>query len=143
MSLDVFLQVVFAAKLFATTGTLVRPVARVDQLVSGQLLVSGESFTTMVIIALKWPLASVNADVILQLAVVGKGHRANWTVEVFGPDFLLQNSLLASGHHMQLFITLVSLVIWLKMVQILLGGASQSCRRLISMQITHQMLAND
>lgn len=82
---DVFLEVVLAAEPFAAGVARVRPDACVDELVSGELLVARERLVAIRMIAPEWPLASMNSHMSPQLSVVGEGHFARGTLEVFGP----------------------------------------------------------
>lgn len=94
MGSNVLFEVIFAAEFLATIVARMGPNSGVNQLVSGELFVAGESLITGWEVALKGSLACVNSDMIFELAVVGKGSLTDGTLEVFGPMLFRRLALL-------------------------------------------------
>lgn len=87
MRASMFLQVIATSEAFATRVACVRSDAGVDAFVSGQLFVARKRFAALIDVAVERPFAGVNADVALQLPVVGESHTTVRTNEAFGPLF--------------------------------------------------------
>lgn len=64
------LQMILPAEPFAAGGAGVRPDAAMDELVPGEFFISCKGLIATRLVAGKRPLAGVNPDVVLELAVV-------------------------------------------------------------------------
>lgn len=100
---DVLLKVVLAAESLSAAGANMRPDPGVDQLVPGELFIASESFIAIRVVTSEGPFAGVDADVVLELAVVREGHFAGGALKVFW-------SVLLIGRR-QLLLLLVLLVV--------------------------------
>lgn len=70
MCSNVLLEVILPAKPFTAGGAGVRPDAAVDELVSGEFFISCKGLIATRLVAGEGPFASVDTDVVLELAVV-------------------------------------------------------------------------